>query len=252
MTEKKLNDSPATNNKDEDSSVGVNLKNLLAMAPGLFPSKESPPVQEEFEAITEAMAERLAERTPKLLKGLDALQKNTKASQHHKIELQRWVDKENEELRNLKKTITDRKRSHLTTVSENDRSLLEKRHPVWARNFNLYLDQIQDLFGIHKDRSAIIQCILEPNTFRLLKIFYFASGENLLCINSRRNLKYEEKEMPVKYRAGNPLASPDENHMGEYIFRPIPGGHAQWTFTGIRWGIENHMLWLDFGNNQED
>lgn len=232
--------------------MGVNLKNLLAMAPGLFPSKRNPPEEEEFEVITEAMAERLAERTPKLLKGLDALQKNTKASQQHKIELQKWVDRENEELYNLKETIGERKRSHLASVSENARSLLAKRHPVWAHNFNLYLDQIQDLFGIHKDMNTIIQCILEPSTLRLLKIFYYASGENLLCINSRRNLIYDEKEIPVKYRAGNPLTCTDENHSGEYIFRPIPGGHAQWTFTGIRWGVENHMVWLDFGKSQED
>lgn len=232
--------------------MGINLKNLLARAPGFFPSKESPSKQEEFEIITEAMAERLAERAPKLLKGIDALQKNMKASQHHKIELQKWVDKENEELLNLKETISERKRSHLATVSENARSFLVKRHPVWASNFDIYLHQIQDLFGIHKDRNTIIQCILDPHILSSLMVFYFASGETLLCINSRRNLKYDKNEIPLKRSNEHTLSHNDENPSGEYIFRPIPGGHAQWIFSGNRWGVENNMLWLDFGKCSGD
>jgi hypothetical protein len=36
------------------------------------------------------MAERLADRVPRLLKGLDALKRKSEASQHHKIERQKW------------------------------------------------------------------------------------------------------------------------------------------------------------------
>jgi hypothetical protein len=230
----------------------MSLKNLIIKAPGLFSTRENTSVPEEFEVITEAMAERLAERVPKLLKGLEALQKKTRASQHHKTELQKWVDKENEELLNLKETISERKRSHLKSLSENARSTLVKRHPVWASNFNLYFDQIQDLFAIHKDERTIVQCILETHTFKSIKIFYYASGENLLCINSLKNLKYDDSEMLRPSRTYVQNDNSDGHPLGEYIFRPIPGGQAQWTFTGNRWGVENHILWLDFGKNKHE
>ena len=235
----------------EGIPLGISLKNLLTKAPGLFSTRENTRVPEEFEVITEAMSERLAERVPKLLKGLEALQKKTRASQRHKIELQKWVDKENEELLNLKETISERKRSYLKSLPENARSLLVKSHPVWASNFNLYLDQIQDLFAIHKDECTIVQCILETHTFKSIKIFYYASGGNLLCINSRRNLEYDVNTIPLQCRDVQ-LDNSEGHLLGEYIFRPIPKGHAQWTFTGNRWGVENHILWLDFGKYKHE
>jgi hypothetical protein len=230
----------------------MSLKNLFTKTQVLFSAREAIRLPEEFEVITEVMAERLADRVPKLLKGLDALREKTEASQHHKIELQKWIDKENQELLDLKETICERKRSHLESISENARSLLRKRHAVWASNFDLYIDQIQDLFAIQKDESTIVQCILEEHALRTLKIFYYASGESLLCINSRRNLRYNKSEMPVKSQTDVPSDTSDQYRFGEYIFRPIPGGHAQWTFTGSRWGIENHILWLDFGKSRDD
>jgi hypothetical protein len=226
--------------------VGMSLKKMLNKTPGLFSTRKNTLVPEEFEVVTEAMAERLAERVPKLLKGLEALQKKTGASQHHKVELQKWVDKENEELFNLRAMIIERKRSYLESISENAQSLLVRCHPVWASNFNLYLDQIQDLFAIHKDESTIVQCILEAHIVKSVKIFYYASGENVLCINSRKNLKYASAEINVRQNNSN------DHPQGEYIFRPIPGSHAQWIFTGNRWGIENHTLWLDFGKSKHD
>jgi hypothetical protein len=232
--------------------MGLNLKNLLTKGADLFSTKENASPPKEFEVITEAMAERLSERAQKLIKGLDALQKNTKASQHHKIELQKWIDKENEELFHLKVNIRERKHSHMESTQESGRSLLGKRHPVWANDFNIYLDQIQDLFAVHKNECTIIQCNLGEDVLRSLRIFYYASEGNILCINSHRSLEYDCHTIPVSFSIE---VSPDfleGRPTGEYIFRPTPGGHAQWTFTGNRWGIDNNFVWLDFGKNKPE
>jgi hypothetical protein len=230
--------------------MGLKLKNLLTKGADLFSATENASPPEEFEIITEAMAERLAERAQKLLKGLDALQNNTKASQHDKIELQKWVDKENDELFHLKIHICERKRSRMESTPESGRSLLGKRHPVWADDFNIYLDQIEDLFAVHKNECTIIQCNLGEDVLQSLKIFYYASEGNILCINSHRSLEYNSHTIPVSFSIEVSPDFSDDRPMGEYIFRPIPGGHAQWTFTGNRWGIDNNIVWLDFGKNK--
>jgi hypothetical protein len=234
--------------------MGLNLKNLLTRAPGLFSAKENVPESREFEIITEAMAERLAERAPKLLKGLHALQKNAKASQHHKIELQKWIDKENEELLDLKKTIRERKRSLIESLSENEKIHLAKRHPVWLNNFNIYLDQIEDLFAVRKNESTIVRCNVDSETTKSLKVFYYAADQTILCINSHRTLTYNSKEMPVHLHCETETLSDSmaDHTPGEYSFRPVPGGQAQWTFTGNKWGIEDNIVWLDFGKNKTE
>jgi hypothetical protein len=232
--------------------MGLSLKNLLIKTPGLFSTRENTTMPEGFEEITEAMAERLADRVPKLLKGLDALQKKTGVSQHHTIELQKWVDKENEELLNLKKTVSERKHSYLKTLSEDARTGLIMRHPIWISNFDVYLDQIQDLFAIHKNESTIVQCAMEGNVFNSLKIFYYASRGNVLCINSNKDLKFVSDETLLKGETDAEQANGEDHPSDEYIFRPVPGGQAQWIFTGNRWGIENHILWLDFGKSEGD
>jgi hypothetical protein len=97
------------------------------------------------------------------------------------------------------------------------------RHPAWISNFNMNLDQIHDLFAISKDEHIIVQSTLETSVLKSSKIFYYGSGGDMLCINSYKDLKCEDDALPVKCG-------------GEYLLRPGPGGHAQWTFPGNRWG----------------
>jgi hypothetical protein len=207
---------------------------------------------EEFEEITEAMAEKLTDQIPELLKKIDALQKNKSASRYHKIELQKWIDKVNIELLNLKETVSERKHLYFKTLSDDVQLRLADRHPVWMRDFNLYFDQIKDLIAIHKDESTIVRCLLKTNTLRSLEIFYYASNGNVLTINSNKNLKYVGSEVPPVQRDNAEHKNVIDRPTGEYIFLPIPEGHAQWIFKGNRWGIDKNILWLDFGKSKGD
>lgn len=231
--------------------MGFSLRNKRIKTQVLLSSRNSTNVPAVFIEMTEAMAERLADQVPELLRRIDGLQKSKSASQYHKIELQRWIDNKNNELLNLKEMIIARKRSHFKTLSNDEQALLAERHPVWMNDFNLHLDQIQDLIAIHKDESIIIQCLLETDILKSLKIFYYASDNNVLTINSNKNL------MPLNHQV-QMQREDDVTHRGvlfhpttgEYNFLPMPERHAQWTFKGNRWGIDNHILWLDFGKNK--
>jgi hypothetical protein len=150
----------------------------------------------------------------------------------------------------LKEAIYERKYSYLQTLSKDEQFCLAERHPVWIIDFNLYLDQIQNLIVIHNDENTIIQCFLGAHLFRSLKIFYYASDGNALAINSNKNLKYISFQTPSE-RINNALRNNFLNRSkGEYVFLPKPEGHAQWIFKGNKWGLDNNLLWLDFGKRQ--
>jgi len=227
--------------------MGLSIKHLSLISSGPRSDTDNPTISPGFEELIEAMAERLADRTPKLLKGLDALQKKARTSQHDVTKLQAWVDKENQELLNLKETIRERRGSYIKTLSVDARACLAVRHPVWMSNFNMYLDQIQDLFAIHKDGRAVVKCTLQANTLKALKIYYYPSCEAVLCINSDQSQKCVSDETPIDGWAESKQSLKESYPSNEYIFRSVAGGHAQWIFTGNRWGIENYILWLDFG-----
>jgi len=231
--------------------MGFSLRNKHNKTQVLLSSRNSTNVPAVFIEMTEAMAERLADQVPELLRRIDGLQKSKSASQYHKIELQRWIDNKNNELLNLKEMIIARKRSHFKALSNDEQALLAERHPVWMNDFNLHLDQIQDLIAIHKDESIIIQCLLETDILKSLKIFYYASDNNVLTINSNKKLKSLNHQVQMQ-------RDDDVTHQnltyrpatGEYIFQPMPGRHAQWTFKGNKWGIDDQIMWLDFGKNK--
>lgn len=230
--------------------MGFSLRNILITAQDLLSNRDNANIPEGFEEITEAMSERLADQIPELLKRIDYLQKNKILLQSDKIEIQKWIENKNNELLNLKETINERKCLYLKTLSDNEHLLLAERHPVWMIDFNLHLDQIQDLIAIHKEGKTFIQCFLEAHLFRSLKIFYYISDGNTLTINSNKNLKYIGCQMPSEHRNNTLRNNVIDRPKGEYIFLPISEGHAQWIFKGNRWGIDNNILWLDFGKTQ--
>ena len=133
----------------------LNLKNLRIKTQALLSTRENTDMPEGFEEITEAMAEKLTDQIPEFIKRVDSLHENTSASHYHKIELQKWIDNKNKELLNLKETISERKYSYLGTLSDDARIRLSERHPVWMIDFNLYLEQIQDLIAIHKKKALL-------------------------------------------------------------------------------------------------
>jgi hypothetical protein len=231
--------------------VALNLKNLRIKTQALLSTRENTNISEGFEEITEAMAERLTDQIPELIKGIDSLQENTGASQYHKIELQKWIDNKNAELLNLKETVNERKYSYLGTLSDDARVRLAECHPVWMINFNLHLEQIQDLIAIHKGEIIIVQCFMGTDILRYLKIFYYATDGNVLTINSNINSKHVGHELSVKHRVNVRQNNITDRHTGEYFFQSLPEGHAQWTFTGNRWGFDSNILWLDFGKRND-
>lgn len=232
--------------------MGFSLRKILITTQDLLLNRDNVNIPEGFEEITEAMSESLADQIPELLKRIDYLQKNKNLSQNNKIEIQRWIDKKNNDLLNLKEAICVRKYSYLQTLSENEQLCLTERHPVWIIDFNLCLDQIQDLTAIHKDGNTIIQCFLEARLFRSLKIFYYTSDGNVLTINSNKNLEYMRYQTPLERRNNVLCNNVIDRSKGEYVFLPTREGHAQWIFRGNRWGIDNNSLWLDFGKRQGD
>ena len=135
--------------------MALNLKNLRIKTQALLSTRENTNIPEGFEETTEAMAESLTDQIPEFIKRVDSLQKNISASHYHKIELQKWIDNKNKELLNLKETISERKYSYLRTLSDDARIRLAERHPVWMIDFNLYLEQIQDLIAIHKKKALL-------------------------------------------------------------------------------------------------
>jgi len=232
--------------------VGLSLRNLRLKTRGVTATGEEGVTPDGHEEITEAMAERLAERTPRLIKGTEALKKASEGSPHHRMALQKWVDKESAELLDLRETVIQRKRSYLETASHNTRISLAARHPVWMSSFNISLDQIKDLFAVSEDKNVIVHCLLEVQVLQSVRIFYYGSGSDVLSLDSRPNMEHDCTTIPAGQIITREQGNGQDCHRGEYYFRPISGGHAQWTFTGNRWGIANNSLWIDFGKDTGD
>ena len=228
----------------------ISFKNISFKTQESLSKRDTSDIPEVFGEITEAMAERLADQIPELLKKIDYLQKNKNLSQKDKNELQKWVDKKNEELCKLKETIAARKYSYIKTLSDDERVSLVERHPIWMGDFKLCLDQIQDLAAIHRDENTVIQCLLDPDTFKSLKVFYYVSDGQVLIISSSKNVKGIPSHEPLEHNTNVVHDTVIDRSQGEYTFLPMPEGHAQWIFKGNRWGIEKSVLWLDFGKNK--
>lgn len=228
----------------------LSLKNLLIKKPDPLPVQENVPAPDEFAQVTEAMAERLAKRTPNLLKALNALHKKDTTPQNQARDLQEWVDREQQEIANLKRAIWERKQAFLRGVSRDEKSRLSRRHPVWASIYFLYLHQIKDLYTVHKNESTIIRCVVDPQVLHFLKIFLYASGNNAISIDSRKAATPSDLDKSAHETAKPDGGAGGHDPAGAYIFRSLPGGHARWTFTGNRWGIDEHIVWLDFGKSQ--
>jgi hypothetical protein len=92
---------------------------------------------------------------------------------------------------------------------------------------------------------------METAILRYLKIFYYASDGNVLTINSNINSKHVSHESSVKHRVNVRQNNITDRLTGEYFFQPLPEEHAQWTFTGNRWGFDNNILWLNFGKRND-
>jgi hypothetical protein len=58
-------------------------------------------------------------------------------------------------------------------------------------------------------------------------------------------------ELSVKQRVNVRHNNITGRYTGGYVFQSLPEGHAQWTFTGNRWGFYNNILWLDFGKRND-
>lgn len=193
------------------------------------------------------MAEDLVSRIARLHRRLDALQESG-LSQKEKAEIRKWANREDEELRDLKATITEHKQLYLQGLSSDDRAHRTDCHPVWMVSFDLYLDQIGDMTLAYEKGKAIIQCSVEPSSLKSLKVYAYAADGDLLCINSARGLRYGERGANWSVTT---LVVDVPHPPGTFLFHPIEGGHAQWIFVGQRWGLHDAVLWLDFSRQEE-
>jgi hypothetical protein len=172
-------------------------------------------------------------------------------SQKEKAKIRTWADAENEELLALKKTIRERKHSYLQTLPTDDRERLANRHPVWMVDFDMYLDQIGEVSLTYEAERAVVQFTLEPPVLKALQIYHCAAGGDLVCINSDRDLKYENRKPHEANGARMTVIDGVPHPSGTFIFHPSDGSHAQWIFSGERWGFHDNVIWLDFGKKKE-
>ena len=219
----------------------LSLNSLLHTKRSVAPDRVRPKESGSHEGTIESMAEELVVRIARLQKRLDSLH-GSGISQKEKKEIRKWADKENGELLNLKNTIMERKQSYLQTLSLDDMERLANRHPVWMVDFDMYLDQIGEVSLTYEAERAVVQFTLEPPVLKALQIYHYAAGGDL---------KYEDRK-PHKANGARMTVIDDVPHpSGKFIFHPSDGSHAQWIFSGERWGFHDNVIWLDFGRKKE-
>jgi hypothetical protein len=196
------------------------------------------------------MAEDLVIRITSIHKRLDTLH-SPGLSQKERAKIRKWADQENNKLLHLKETIREEKRSYIKTISTHELIRLANHHPVWKTHYDVYMDQIQKTTLTHEGENALVRCTLKPYVLNSLKVFRDAGDGNVLCINSDRGLRYGDRRSGqgdgVRWILINDVFYPLRKNM----FRMVERIRAQWVFTGDTWGLNNHILWLDFGTQGE-
>ena len=135
-----------------------------------------------------------------------------------------------------------KKLSYIRTISTNDLTRLVNHHPVWKTHCNVYMDQIQKATLTYEEENALVRCTLKPHVVKFLKIFRVAGEGNVLCINSDRGLRYEDRRTGQgdgvrRIPVNNVFYSRREN-----MFRYVERIRAQWIFTGDTWGLNDCSL----------
>lgn len=231
--------------KGRTITIELAFKNFLHNAHPVSSEKICPIDSYDFEKKIESMAEDLVSRMTRLHKRLDTLHCSG-LSRKEIAKIRAWAEQENDKLLHLKEMIREQKLSYIRTISTNDLTRLVNHHPVWKTHCNVYMDQIQKATLTYEEENALVRCTLKPHVVKFLKIFRVAGEGNVLCINSDRGLRYEDRRTGQgdgvrRIPVNNVFYSRREN-----MFRYVERIRAQWIFTGDTWGL-NHILWLDFG-----
>jgi hypothetical protein len=227
----------------------LTFKNILHTTHALASEEMCPTGSDDYEKKIESMAENLVIRTTRLHKRLGALS-SPGLSRKEKAKIRTWADKENDELLHLKETIRKHKHSYIKTISTHDLTCLANHHPVWKTRYAVYMDQIQKTTLTREEEHAVVRCTLTPHVLNSLKIFHDAGDGTILCVNSDRGPWCEglsEEKNEVRWTLINDVFYPLRKNM----FRMVERIRAQWLFTGDKWGLNDHTLWLDFGTQGE-
>jgi hypothetical protein len=172
-------------------------------------------------------------------------------SHKEKIKIEKWVEQENVQLLHLKEMISEMKRSYIMVISTHHLARLANHHPVWKTHCNLFMDQIQKTNLTYEGENIFIRCVLKPQALNFLKIFREIGEGNVLCINSDRGLRYEDAEPGqadgIRWMLINDVFYPLRRNM----FRMVERIRAQWIFSGDKWTLEDDVLSLDFGSQEE-
>jgi hypothetical protein len=204
---------------------------------------------DDYEKKIEYMAEDLVKRITRLHKRLAALRVSG-LSQKEQVKIRTWADKENDKLLHLKETISKRKHSYIQTIPTHHLFRLANHHPLWKTHYDMYMDQIEKTTLTRDGEHVFVRCILKPHVLNSLEIFHDAGDGKVLCINSDRGLRYEgqsgEKD-GIRWILVNDTLYPLRKNM----FRMVERIRAQWIFTGDTWGLNDHILWLDFATQEK-
>jgi len=231
-------------------SAKVTLRNLQ-YATNTFASEEIYSKDSDgYERKIESMAEDLVIRITRLHKRLDTL-RFSNLSHKKKIKIRKWAEQENFQLLHLKETIREMKRSYIMVISAHHLTRLANHHPVWKTHCNLFMDQIQKANLTYEGENIFIRCALKSQALNFLKIFQEIGEGNVLCINSDRGLRYEDGEPGqadgIRWMLINDVFYPLRRNM----FRMVERIRAQWIFSGDKWTLEDDVLSLDFGSQEE-
>jgi hypothetical protein len=214
------------------------------------PGETCPTDSDECEQKIESMAEDLVVRMTRLHKRLDAL-RSPGLSRKERAKIRTWADQEDNELLHLKETIREQKLSHIKTISTHDLARLANHHPVWKTHYDVYMDQIQKTTLAYEGEHAFVRCTLKPQVLTSLKIFRDAGDGTMLCVNSDRGLRYEDGLPGQAEGARRVLVNNVFSSWREHMFRMVEKIRVQWMFTGDTWGINDHILWFDFGTREK-
>jgi hypothetical protein len=230
--------------------MGSQLKRFLKEV-SRTPRKARPSSKGDCEGEVEAMAEELVDRVTRLRKCLRVLPEKQDVLQKEMAEFLKWADNENQELVELKETIIKRKHSYLETLPPDDRTRLSRRHAVWITGFDMSMDQIRDLSLVYEEEGAIVRCTLEAHVLKALKIYHYAAGGLFLRIRSDRKVLISDEHDLSEYMSTMGLMENEIPSPGEFIFHQRDQRHSEWIFSGKRWGLTDHILWLDFGRDEQ-
>ena len=229
-----------------DDTIKLIFNNLHNATHDVASDEIYPTSSDSYEEKIESMAEDLIIRTDRYCQRLNMLHFSG-LSQREKTKIRKWADKEREKLLHLKEAICEQKRSYLKTIPKKDQTRLANHHPVWKTHYNLYMDQIQKTTIAYEAEKPIIRCTLKPHALSSLKIFREAGDGDVLCINSERALRYDNESSEVRDEVRRISVNNVFFSWRDYAFRPIEKLRLQWIFTHDKWGLNNHILWLDFG-----